>query len=93
MNSDFAVESPGEAPKQAGFTRVYSKRSPRRRSSIPPRLLSMREAGQYLSVSYWTVRSWVESGKLRAVRLPGGGKLIRIELTELDRLVETCRDA
>lgn len=53
----------------------------------------MREAGQYLSVSYWTVRSWVESGKLRAVRLPGGGKLIRIELTELDRLVETCRDA
>jgi excisionase family DNA binding protein len=52
----------------------------------------MREAGHYLSVSYWTIRHWVESGKLRAVRLPGEGRLLRIELGELDRLIEECRD-
>ncbi|MBI2152860.1 MAG: excisionase family DNA-binding protein [Candidatus Rokubacteria bacterium] len=53
----------------------------------------MRQAAEYLAVSYWTVRSWVESGKLRVVRLPGGGRLLRIEITELNRLVEDCRDA
>ncbi len=57
-----------------------------------PRLLTMRQAAAYLCVSYWTIRYWVESGKLRAVRLPGDGRLLRIELAELDRLIEECRD-
>ncbi|MHC4278016.1 MAG: excisionase family DNA-binding protein [Planctomycetota bacterium] len=52
----------------------------------------MRQAAEYLAVSYWTVRNWVESGKMRAVRLPGDGRLLRIEVAELDRLVEECRD-
>ncbi len=60
--------------------------------AAPPRLLTMRQAATYLAVSYWTVRSWVESGKMRAVRLPGDGRLLRIEVAELDRLVEECRD-
>ncbi|MBI3028907.1 MAG: excisionase family DNA-binding protein [Candidatus Rokubacteria bacterium] len=37
----------------------------------------MRQAAEYLAVSYWTVRGWVESGKLSAVRL--GERPIRIE--------------
>ncbi len=61
--------------------------------SVLPHLLTMRQAAAYLSVSYWTIRYWVESGKLRAVRLPGDGRLLRIEVTELDRLVKECRDA
>jgi excisionase family DNA binding protein len=52
----------------------------------------MRQAGEYLAVSYWTIRSYVESGRLRAVRLPGGGKLLRIERAKLDHLIETCRE-
>jgi excisionase family DNA binding protein len=52
----------------------------------------MREAAEDLAVSYWTIRTWVETGKLPAVRLPGGGRLLRIERTELDRLVEAHRD-
>ncbi|MFQ5946731.1 MAG: excisionase family DNA-binding protein [Anaerolineae bacterium] len=71
---------------------VDSKRRARQHSGISPRLMTMREAAQYLAVSYWTVRTWVENGKLPAVRLPGGGKLLRIEVEELDRLVERCRD-
>ena len=55
-------------------------------------LLTMREAADYLSVSYWTIRTWVDKGKLRAVRLPGDGRLVRIEVDELDRLIEECRD-
>ena len=52
----------------------------------------MREAADYLSVSYWTIRTWVDNGKLRAVRLPGDGRLVRIEVDELDRLIEESRD-
>ncbi len=52
----------------------------------------MRQAAIYLSVSYWTIRYWIESGKLRAVRLPGDGRLVRIEIEELHRLIEECRD-
>ena len=72
--------------------RLGSVRAPTR-AMVAPRLLTMRQAAEYLGVSYWTVRSWVESGKLRAVRLPGDGRLIRIEIAELDRLVEECRDS
>jgi len=60
-------------------------------STALPRLLTLRQAAEYLSVSYWTVRSWVESGKLASVRLPGDGRLLRIDVKDLDRLVESSR--
>jgi excisionase family DNA binding protein len=50
----------------------------------------MRQAGEYLAVSYWTVRGWVDSGKLSPVRL--GERLIRIERADLDRLIETRKE-
>jgi excisionase family DNA binding protein len=53
----------------------------------------MLEAAHYLSVSYWTVRSWIEAGRLPACRLPGEGKLVRVDVRDLDELVEQCRDA
>ena len=65
---------------------------PRKGSVRPARLVTMRQAAEYLAVSYWTIRHWVESGKLRAVRLPGDGRLLRIELDELDRLIAECRE-
>ncbi len=52
----------------------------------------MRQAAEYLAVSYWTIRHWVDTGKLRAVRLPGDGRLLRIEIDELDRLIAECRE-
>lgn len=54
-------------------------------------LLTLRQAGDYLRVSYWTVRAWGEDGRLKVVRLPGDGRLIRVERAELDRLIEACR--
>jgi len=60
--------------------------------SIAPRLLTLRQAAEYLAVSYWTLRSWTESGKLPAVRLPGDGRLLRVERSALDKLIEQSRN-
>jgi len=62
-------------------------------SSVLPRLLTLRQAAAYVQVSYWTVRAWVEAGALPAVRLPGDGRLLRIERQALDRLIEQSRVA
>lgn len=64
-----------------------------RQSSALPRLLTLRQAASYLAVSAGTVRGWVASGTLPAVRLPGGGKLLWIERAALDRLIEASREA
>ena len=61
------------------------------RKETTPRLVTMKQAAQLLSVSYWTIRYWVDVGKLRAVRLPGDGRLVRIEVSELDRIIEDGR--
>ena len=60
--------------------------------STAPRLLTLRQAAEHLAVSYWTVRSWVERGKLASVRLPGDGRLLRVERSALDKLIEACRN-
>jgi excisionase family DNA binding protein len=41
-------------------------------------------------VNYWTVRTWVEHGRLPHVRLPGQ-RLLRIDRADLDRFLEAHR--
>jgi excisionase family DNA binding protein len=81
---------------QLGHTHDGLPRKPARvvdrQSSVLPRLLTLRQAAGYLAVGYGTVRAWVDTGKLRAVRLPGGGKLLRIDRRDLDALIEACRE-
>src|SRR5262249_9844820 len=60
------------------------------RGSTASRLMSYRQAADYLAVSYWTIRGWVESGKLASVRLPGS-RLLRVERADLDRFVDAHR--
>jgi len=60
-------------------------------SSVLPALLTLKQAAEYLAISYWTVRSWVDAGKLPAVRLPGDGRLVRVERAELERLIASSR--
>ena len=65
--------------------------------SRSPRLFDVRSAATYLSVSIWTVRSWVEKGELRPVPLPSlrrqGQSLRRVlfDRTDLDAFVERRR--
>ena len=83
----------GKAAEQRVMNTGDSQRGQQRKGSVRPvRLVTMRQAAEYLAVSYWTIRHWVDSGKLRAVRLPGDGRLLRIELDELDRLIAECRE-
>jgi hypothetical protein len=37
---------------------------------VKPRLLNVRDAARYLSVSPWTIRDWVAAGILEPVHLP-----------------------
>jgi excisionase family DNA binding protein len=62
-----------------------------RTSSAPPALLTLRQAADYLAVSYWTMRSWADNGKVAVVRLPGDGRLVRVERAELERLIMASR--
>jgi excisionase family DNA binding protein len=105
--SKISTLAPAEAPMRAGHSAGHSVSQPcvtadvesraehrqsRARASIAPRLLSYQQAAEYLGVSYWTIRSWAESGKLPIVKLPGS-RLLRVERAELDRFVDACRVA
>jgi hypothetical protein len=37
---------------------------------LEPRLLNAHGAARYLGVSYWSIRDWAMSGRLRTVTLP-----------------------
>jgi excisionase family DNA binding protein len=91
--------SPSPAARQAGHGARHGVLQPsdkpgrnrRQVDSTSSALLTLREAAAYLAVSYWTVRSWVEVGKLPSVRLPGDGRLVRVERAALDALIAASR--
>jgi hypothetical protein len=70
-----------------------------------PRLLSVEQAAQYLSISYWTVREFINDGSIKAVPLPRPetlrqrerralGDTVRrllIDRLDLDALVDTWK--
>ena len=43
-------------------------------AAVVPRLMTMRDAAAYISVSYWTMRRYVFGGHIATVRLPGLGR-------------------
>ncbi len=71
------------------------------------RLLSLKEAAEYLGVSYWLLRDYIVDGVLTPVRLPGsrlrkGGRLvassrthsmrkIMVDREDLNRLIEDSK--
>jgi len=78
-----------------GATQGRATAGPRARhedqTSSAPLLLTLRQAAALLAVSYWTIRAWADAGKLRVVRLPGDGRLVRVERVELDRFIAAAR--
>ncbi len=77
--------------QDAPYVRANTSRIRRAQDRTSSALLTMHEAASYLAVSYWTVRSWVENGRLASLRLPGDGRLVRVERSELDRLIAASR--
>lgn len=53
-----------------------------------PRLLTVTDLARFCDVAPKTVRKWVESGALRAVKLPGGHQ--RFERAEAKLFMERC---
>jgi excisionase family DNA binding protein len=52
------------------------------------RLLRVRQAATYLSLSCWSLRNLIAAGKLPAVQINEGGPFL-IDLADLDRFVES----
>ncbi len=47
-------------------------------------LLSPREFAERLSISRWTVYSWISNGRISSVKV---GRLVRIPQSEVDRII------
>jgi excisionase family DNA binding protein len=60
------------------------------RAVLQPRLLSLRQAAEYLSLSTWTIRNLVDNGTLPTVQL-GTVRRLLFDRLELDRLIEMSR--
>jgi excisionase family DNA binding protein len=60
-----------------------------RKSSAPGRLLTIQAVAEHCACSPWTVRDWIDTGKLAVVRLPG--RLVRIRPDVLEAFLERCQ--
>ena len=49
------------------------------------KLLGSREAAKYLAISFWTLREWRRSGKVKAYRV-GGRKCVFL-ISDLEKLI------
>lgn len=65
-----------------------ASRAKDRQSSAPGPLLTFDAVARHCSVSVWTVRAWVDAGKLPVVRLPG--RLVRVRPDALERFLSEC---
>lgn len=66
---------------------------------VQPRLLNIHAAAAYLSVSTWTIRSFVARGQLGTVKLPSvrykgeSNRRLLFDRVELDKFIERYLDA
>jgi len=104
--------SPGTVALEALAPQGCQRRPSAQESVVPhglkatvtawPRLLSVEQAAQYLGISYWTVREFINDGSVKAVRLPRADTLrqrerralsdtvrrLLLDRNDLDELVE-----
>ncbi len=56
-----------------------------RTESRLPELLGLQEVANYLDVDYRTIRRWVASGRLNAVRV--GPRLLKVSAADVEKLI------
>ena len=81
----------GTVPRQPGAAAEHSRRAVDCQSS---RLLGLRDAADYLGLSFWTVRDLVNAGTIKPVRLPLAGRDLRrilLDRRDLDALVDRSK--
>jgi excisionase family DNA binding protein len=84
-----AGQSPGKVALRSREKNGDSSSAGDWKSSVPARLLTFGDVATHCSVSVWTVRAWVDAGKLPVLRLPG--RLVRIRPADLTAFLEACR--
>jgi excisionase family DNA binding protein len=84
-----AGQSPGTVAPRSRENSGDSERARDNKSSAPGPLLTFQAVAAHCSVSVWTVRAWVDAGKLPVLRLPG--RLVRIRPADLAAFLEACR--
>lgn len=52
---------------------------------LPRRYITIDEAAAYFGVHRNTVCKWIAEGAIRAKRLPGRGRMYRLDLQEIER--------
>ena len=57
-------------------------------SALPTRIATVQEVADRFRVTHMTIRRWIAAGKLTAYRI--GGHTIRLDLDEVDALVEVA---
>ena len=60
---------------------TYSRPPRNRRERRHPELIGLQEAADYCDVSYRTIRRWIASGHLNAVRV--GPRLLKVDADDL----------
>lgn len=64
--------------------------SVKRAAELPARLLRLKDAARYLSVSTWTLRRLVQAGDLPVLKLGDGAPWL-LDVRDLDRWIETSK--
>lgn len=64
------------------------KQSQRREVPRKPRLLSVREAAEYLTLSVSTLYGWVYQRRISFIKV---GRALRFDIADLDRFIEANR--
>jgi len=89
VRNDFSIDGLIEVLAQRVAFKVTSELDHTERgSAIQPRLLTIPQAGEYLSRSPAAVRHLINVGKLPAVRIDGR---VFLDIRDLERAVEECK--
>jgi len=78
-------------------TAPLKRRRQRMVSRADMRVVNISNAARYAGVSRWTIRRWINEGKLPFVRYPSGSddtqfRADRVDLNDLDALIERSKD-
>ncbi len=87
----FGYSEPAEprpARGETGAPYLISHAPPEDSPPVRERLLSVREAGNYLSLSHWTVREMIWRGELPEVRI---GRRLLVDVRDLDELIQRSK--
>lgn len=82
------VPHSGDSGPLRGTNEVPNKPSP----PLAPRLLRLKQAAEYLSISPWLIREFVHKGKLSHVEFSDGGAWW-FDKADLDRFIEQNKEA